>query len=131
MAKTHPHITSPTRADLLRVAGERPLADVYVALHEFVMATLPDAVNSVDEVDAAIGYGAHQYGYNGWGMAAVTPFSKWVSLTLLKGAELDDPSGLLVGSASMRHVKLASLDELEGARDGISALLLAASRVNA
>jgi hypothetical protein len=118
MVKTHPHISSPTSADLVRVAGERPFVNVYVALHELVMATLPDIVNSVDEVDAAVGYGAHQYGYNGWG-------------TLLKGAELDDPAGLFTGSATMRHVKLATLDELARARDGIAGLLLAASRANA
>ena len=131
MAKTHPHIDSPTREDLLRIAGERPLIDVYLALHALVVETLPDVVNSVDEVDASIGYAARQYGYNGWGMAAVTPFSKWVSLTIMKGAELDDPEGLLGGTASMRHVKLASVDELEGKRDGIAALLLAASRAHA
>jgi hypothetical protein len=31
----------------------------------------------------------------------------------------------------MRHVKLATLDELARARDGIAGLLLAASRANA
>jgi hypothetical protein len=86
MVKTHPHISSPTSADLVRVAGERPFVNVYVALHELVMATLPDIVNSVDEVDAAVGYGAHQYGYNGWGMAAVTPFSKWCGTRRSRGA---------------------------------------------
>jgi len=130
MAKTHPHIESPTPEDLTRVAGDRPLVDLYLALHQLVIDTLPGVVNSVDEVDAAIGYGAHQHGYGGWGMAAVMPYTKWVSLTLMKGAQLDDPAGLLTGSASMRHVKLSSLEDLEAKRDGIVALTIAASEMN-
>ncbi|MGO1266089.1 MAG: DUF1801 domain-containing protein, partial [Microbacterium gubbeenense] len=102
MAKTHPHIETPTADDLMRVIGDRPLTDVYLALHALVIATLPTIRHSVDEVDAVIGYGAHEYGYSGWGMAAVSPFTKWVSLTLMKGAELTDPDGLLTGTASMR-----------------------------
>ncbi|MGO1307471.1 MAG: DUF1801 domain-containing protein, partial [Microbacterium gubbeenense] len=123
MAKTHPHIETPTADDLMRVIGDRPLTDVYLALHALVIATLPTIRHSVDEVDAVIGYGAHEYGYGGWGMAAVSPFTKWVSLTLMKGAELTDPDGLLTGTASMRHVKLSSVDELADKRDGIAALL--------
>ncbi|MGO1235676.1 MAG: DUF1801 domain-containing protein [Microbacterium gubbeenense] len=131
MAKTHPHIETPTADDLMRVIGDRPLTDVYLALHALVIATLPTIRHSVDEVDAVIGYGAHEYGYGGWGMAAVSPFTKWVSLTLMKGAELTDPDGLLTGTASMRHVKLSSVDELADKRDGIAALLLSATRVQA
>lgn len=131
MAKTHPHIDTPTADDLMRVIGDRPLTDVYLALHALVIATLPTIRHSVDEVDAVIGYGAHEYGYGGWGMAAVSPFTKWVSLTLMKGAELTDPDGLLTGTASMRHVKLSSVDELADKRDGIAALLLSATRVQA
>lgn len=131
MAKTHPHIETPTADDLMRVIGDRPLTDVYLALHALVIATLPTIRHSVDEVDAVIGYGAHEYGYGGWGMAAVSPFTKWVSLTLMKGADLTDPDGLLTGTASMRHVKLSSVDELADKRDGIAALLLSATRVQA
>lgn len=131
MAKTHPHIETPTADDLMRVIGDRPLTDVYLALHALVIATLPTIRHSVDEVDAVIGYGAHEYGYGGWGMAAVSPFTKWVSLTLMKGAELTDPDGLLTGTASMRHVKLSSVDELADKRGGIAALLLSATRVQA
>lgn len=130
MAKTHPHTDSPSRADLERIAAGKPLVGLYVALHEVVLDVLPDVRSSVDEVDAAIGYGARQYGYGGWGMGAVTPFSKWVSLTLMKGSLLDDPENLLTGTAVMRHVKLGSLDELEAKRDGIAALLVAASRLH-
>ncbi|MDN5683799.1 DUF1801 domain-containing protein [Corynebacterium glyciniphilum] len=117
MSKTHPHIVSPGPEQLATLVEERPEA-------------LPDVMNSVDTVDASIGYGAHQYGYNGWGMAAVTPYKKWVSLTLLHGADLEDPSALLTGTATMRHVKLASEEEFEANRAAIIALVRSAAELH-
>lgn len=132
MAKTHPHIEAPTREQLIEVAGARPaaLVAVYLGLDELIRETLPDATCSVDTVDASIGYGAHQYGYNGWGLAAVTPFGKWVSLTLLDGARLDDPAGLLTGTAVMRHVKLSDPAELDAHRREIQELILRAAALH-
>jgi len=129
VATTHPHLTSPDRDDLRRVVRARPaqLVELYLELHDLVLATLPDVVASVDTIDAAIGYGARQYGYDGWGLAAVTPFSSWVSLTLLQGSRLDDPAGLLTGAATMRHVKLRGIDELEPVREAVRDLLCAAA----
>ncbi|MGI6877883.1 DUF1801 domain-containing protein [Microbacterium sp. gxy059] len=129
MAKTHPHIDSPTRDQLASLVSDRPdaIREVYLALHEIVLDALPDVVFSVDEVDAAIGYGARQYGYGGWGMAAVTPFGRWASLTLMRGSELDDPAGLLEGTAGMRHVKLRRPEEAEERRREIVDLVRAAS----
>ncbi|WP_029088310.1 DUF1801 domain-containing protein [Brevibacterium album] len=132
MAKTHPHIDAPTRAQLTELVRDRPqeLAEVYLALHDLVLSVLPDIRHSVDEVDASIGYAAHQYGYNGWGMAALTPYSRWVSLTLLHGSQLEDPAGLLVGSTMMRHVKLSRPAEVEDDAPAISALLRAAATLH-
>ena len=95
MAKTHPHIESPSAEQLAALVEGRPapLIEVYLGLHRLIIEALPDVVNSVDTVDASVGYGAHQYGYNGWGMAAVTPFAKWVSLTLLHGPTSPTPTG--------------------------------------
>lgn len=101
--------------------------EIYLSLHELVLAAVPDVKFSVDEVDASIGYGTHQYGYNGWGMAALTPHGKWISLTLLQGSRLDDPSGLLTGTAVMRHVKLSKPDELSKHRGDIETLVRSAS----
>lgn len=128
MAKTHPHTEAPTDVDLMRVMGARPLSDLYLALHALVIETLPAIQHSVDEVDAVIGYGAYEHGYGGWGMAAVSPFAKWVPLTLMKGAELTDPDGLLTGTALMRHVKLSSFDELAEKRHSIVELLKSAAQ---
>lgn len=132
MSKTHPHIVSPSSEQLATLVEERPeaLTVIYLGLHQLVTETLPDVMNSVDTVDASIGYGAHQYGYNGWGMAAVTPYKKWVSLTLLHGADLEDPSELLTGTATMRHVKLASEEEFEANRAAIIALVRSAAELH-
>ncbi len=132
MAKTHPHIEFPSAEQLAALVEGRPapLIEVYLGLHRLIIEALPDVVNSVDTVDASVGYGAHQYGYNGWGMAAVTPFAKWVSLTLLHGADLADPDGLLTGTSKMRHVKLTHPDELAANRDAILALVRAASTLH-
>ena len=132
MAKTHPHIESPSAEQLAALVEGRPapLTEVYLGLHLLIIEALPDVVNSVDTVDASVGYGAHQYGYNGWGMAAVTPFAKWVSLTLLHGADLADPEELLSGTSRMRHVKLTRPDELAANREAIIALVRAASELH-
>lgn len=133
MAKQHPHIENPSVDALRELVAERPVAisELYLAFHELLRETLPDVAASVDTVDHAIGYGAHQYGYNGWGMAAVMPYAKWVSLTLMQGSLLDDPAGLLTGGAKMRHVKLASVDALRAQRGGIRDLIVAASLLHA
>lgn len=130
MAKTHPHTDSPTLDDLAAVVAGRPapVRDAYLAAHRLVMAAVPDLLSSVDLVDATIGYGAHQHGYNGWGMAALSPHARWVNLTLLDGVALSDPDGLLEGTAArMRHVRLRSADQLAERAEPLTALLRAAA----
>lgn len=132
MAKSHPHIDTPTPAQLGGLVAQRPseIAATYLALHQLVIAALPELRFSVDEVDAAVGYGAHQFGYNGWGMISLSPYATWVSLTLMAGGRLPDPHGLLQGTASMRHVKLSRPEQVEENRAAIAALVLEAARVN-
>lgn len=130
MSKTHPHIESPTVAQLRELLEGRPeaIVDTYLAFHGVVLEALPDVNYSVDTVDCAIGYGARQYGYGGWGMAAVTPFTNWVSLTLMQGAKLGD-SELLAGTATMRHVKLSAPADVVGNRPEITRLVQAAAEL--
>lgn len=133
MAKTHPHLDFPTNDQLQALIVDKPqnIADTYLALHNVVLDALPDVVFSVDEIDAMIGYGAHQYGYNGWGMAAVSPFAKWVSLSLFAGPRLSDPEKLLQGASNaMRHVKVSTPEEVVTQRDTITALVLEAATIN-
>ena len=131
-SKTHAHVDSPSDAQLKRLVDDKAVAvrRLYLETHELVLKTLPDVVFSVDCDDAQIGYGAKQYGYDGWGMAALSPYTKWVSLGFIRGAKLADPDGLLEGTgASVRHVKLRSPEELVERRAAIQKMLKAATKL--
>lgn len=103
---------------------------VYLALHKLVVSVVPKLEFSVDVVDAGVGYGAHQFGYNGWGMAALSLHNRWVRLTLLQGSRLEDPAEIMEGSSTMRHVKISTMSEVETKREAVEAILFAASTVN-
>lgn len=132
MAKTHPHVDRPDDGVLAALVASRSSAvrETYLALHRLVLEAVPEVEFSVDTVDASIGYGQHQYGYDGWGMAAVTPYTQWVSLTLLDGATLVDPEGLLEGTRQMRHVKPRSAARVADRRDALLALVRQAAALH-
>jgi hypothetical protein len=131
-SRTHPHIDSPSDDELGRVVESKKPAvrEVYLAVHRLVLKTVPGVACSVDCVDGQIGYGARQFGYDGWGMAALAPFTNWVSLAFLRGARLEDPDGLLEGTgAGVRHVKLRSIEQLTQTEDAVRRLLEQAVRL--
>ncbi len=132
MPKTHPHIEMPSEEDLGRIAADKPevIRQLYLDAHRAVLAAVPEVRYSVDCVDAAIGYGARQFGYDGWGMVVVTPYKHLVRVTLMQGANMDDPDGLLEGAALMRHIKLSSLEQFAANRDAIRQLIEAAVHVH-
>ena len=132
MAKTHPHLDHPTNEQLSELVADLPgeRAATYLALHQLILDTLPDIAYSVDQVDLVIGYGAKQYGYGGWGMLAVSPYTKWVSLTWMQGARLADPDAVLTGTSAMRHVKPTSPDEVAQLKPALVPLLQAAAHLN-
>ena len=129
-SKTHPHIDMPSEDELGRlILAKRPShRDLYLEAHRLVVESVPGVTYSADLVDGAIGYGARQFGYDGWGMAALAPHTAWVSLVLFRGAVLDDPDGLLEGTGALvRHVKLRSTEELTARRESLRRLLEAAA----
>ena len=130
MPRTHPHIDDPT-AEQLRAAveGKPPVVrGLYLAVHELVVQTIPGVACSLDLSDGQVGYGAHQYGYDGWGMAALAPYATWVSLAFLRATSLDDPLGLLEGTGvRVRHAKVRSADQLAEIGGGLRALVKAAT----
>ena len=132
MAKSHPHIDQPNESQLAEIVAARPEAvrETYLAVHRLIADAVPEVKASVDTVDGQIGYGARQFGYNGWGMAAVSPHAKWVNLHFMAGARLPDPDGLLTGGAAMRHVKLHSPAQVEELDAHLRAWLTAATRLN-
>ena len=131
--KKHTHMDTPSEEQLSRlVESKSPVVrQLYVDTHALVLETLPGVVYSVDTEDAMIGYGTRQYGYDGWGMAALGPYTKWVSLMFMRGTDLEDPEGLLEGTGKkMRHVKLRSLEGLGERRGALVSLIQAAAKLN-
>jgi hypothetical protein len=129
----HPHVDRPSDDDLAALLGNKgdTVREVYLAAHRLVLETLPEVAYATDRVDGVTGYGARQYGYGGWGLAALGAHAKWASLMFMRGADLDDPDGLLEGAGKkMRHVKLRSLEQFEARRGALRRLIEAATRVD-
>lgn len=131
-ARVHPHSEMPSVDELAGVILEKQPAhhDLYLAAHALVLEAAPGVRYSVDLHDGVIGYGQRQFGYDGWGMAALSPHRSWVSLILFRGADLHAPDGLLEGTGPrMRHLNLRSRAELEARREILGQLIADAAVV--
>jgi hypothetical protein len=131
--KQHPHTAMPStdelRALITRLQPHHEA--LYLNTHALVLDAVPDVRFEVDLVDGSIGYGARQFGYGGWGMAALQAHMGWVSLFFMQGVELDDPDGVLEGSGKLlRHVKLRSGQVLDERAAALRNLLSAARTVH-
>ena len=74
--KKHPHAAMPSTVELREfIARLQPQHEaLYFAIHALVLDAVPDVGFEVDLVDGSIGYRAREYGYGGWGMAALSPY---------------------------------------------------------
>lgn len=129
----HPYIERPSIKQLSNLLENKTptMRNLYLDIHRLMLQTLPDVVYSVDCKDGMLGYGARQYGYDGWGMVALAAHSKWVSLMFMLGAVLEDPDKVLEGTGKkMRHAKIRSPKQFEEKRSVLQALIKAASKVN-
>ncbi len=132
--KRHPRTAMPSTDDLRALIARLQAQHeaLYLAAETLVLDAVPDVRFEADLVDGAIGYGARQYGYGGWGMAALAAHKGWVSPFIMQGVALPDPSGVLEGSEKLlRHVKLRSVEVLESSAPTLRARLVAARRVHA
>ncbi|HZX45846.1 MAG TPA: DUF1801 domain-containing protein [Clostridia bacterium] len=130
--KKHPHIERPSAEQIISVLQDKTpmIRQLYLDTHMLILETLPDVAYSIDCDDGQMGYGARQYGYDGWGMAALSAHSKWVSLVFMRGTDLEDPNGLLEGTGkSIRHVKLRSPEQAKERRSALEELIRAASKL--
>jgi hypothetical protein len=123
--RTRPPVTAIEKA----LAGrDVELKKLYLKIHALVLKTLPGVSYTIDTKDGMMGYGAHQYGADGWGIAALACHSRWVSLGFVHGAELPDPTRILEGSGkNVRHVKIRSEADLKERWSAVRALILAAA----
>lgn len=129
----HPHIEKPSEEQIISVLqGRDPMiSQLYLDTHKLILENLPDIVYSIDCQDGQMGYGARQYGYDGWGMMALSAHSKWVSLVFMGGTDLEDPNGLLEGiGKNIRHVKLRSPEQAKERRSALEELIRAASKLH-
>lgn len=122
----HPHIERPSKEQIISVLKNKPpiIRKLYLDTHMLILESLPDVVYSIDCKDGQMGYGARQYGCDGWGMAALSAHSKWVSLVFMRGTSLEDPDGLLEGTGkNIRHVKLRSPEQAKERRSALRGLI--------
>jgi hypothetical protein len=126
----NPQRERPSSSQIAKALSGRDaeLKKLYLKVHALVLKTLPGVSYTIDLKDGTMGYGAHQYGASGWGIAALACHSRWVNLGFVSGAGLPDPSRILEGSGkSVRHVKIRSEAELEERSQAVRALILAAA----
>ena len=131
-AEKHPHQDDPTEEQLRSALVDRSETVVllYLQVHGLVLSTLPGINSSIDLVDGMTSYGLHQYGYGGWGMAALGAHSTWVSLVFMRAVELNDETGILEGTGKkLRHVKIRSLEQFEERRAAMASLIEQASQL--
>jgi hypothetical protein len=94
-------------------AYDRHISDLALALREIVLEEAPDASESVYQVYTV----AIWFGYSGKMkdmFCYITTNAKHVNLGFPRGTSLADPNRVLEGDGkAMRHIKFASLDDVE------------------
>src|SRR6266567_4058324 len=94
-------------------AYDRPIADLALALREIVLEEAPDASESIYRVYTV----AVWFGFSGKMkdmFCYIATSAGHVNLGFPRGASLPDPNRVLEGTGkTMRHIKFASLGELE------------------
>jgi hypothetical protein len=86
------------------LGGER--GAIVAALREVIRTTAPEARETIKWAQPVY--------ESGGPFAYIKAFGKSVNLGFWRGAEISDPSGLLVGEGDrMRHVRLTSLAEVQ------------------
>lgn len=128
----HPHIEMPSKQEIKELLQEKEpdLRKIYLAIHDLILELMADVKYSIDCKDGIIAYGLKQYGYDGWGMAALAAHSKWVSLMFMQGVNLEDQGNLLEGTGKkMRHIKLKSLQDFSEHKSNIIGLIKEAAKI--
>jgi hypothetical protein len=109
-----------TFEDLLGITPEG-LETIVIALQQLILEVDPDTCEVVRLGDRAATYGVGPKKMKE-GYAYVQPHKSWVNLGFYKGANLDDPNGLLEGAGKLlRHIKIRSLEDIN--QPGIRALI--------
>jgi len=90
-----------------------PLRPVTQKLREIILTVDPEPCVVVRLGDRAATFGVGPKKMSE-GYVYILPHTNWVNLGFYKGADLDDPEGLLEGTgAKLRHIKMRSLADCE------------------
>jgi len=104
----------PPTEELIRLLSDYDLkvGELALGLRDIVLSQAPDAVESLFRSYAV----SINFSFTGkWtqGFCMVVVYPRHVNLGFHRGAELDDPKGLLEGEGKiMRHIKIASPQDL-------------------
>jgi hypothetical protein len=126
----NPQRDRPPKTVIEKALAGRDIAlrKVYFEIHALLLETLPGVNYTIDLKDGMMGYGARQYGADGWGIAVLACHSRCVSLGFVHGASLADPSRILEGAGKkVRHLKIHTEAELGERRRAVRALIRAAA----
>lgn len=115
-----------TPVDFATLTALAPAALVTLVeqLRDLILSLEPQAVVVIRLGDRAATFGVGRKKMSE-GCVYIIPHRQWINLGFYKGADLDDPTGLLGGTgAKMRHIKLH--DTEEAGNPAISELIAAA-----
>jgi len=129
----HPHIEKPGEEQIRELLKDKDpdLLEVYLEIHNLILEIFPEITYSIDCKDGMMGYGARQFGYDGWGMAALAAHKNWVSLMFMLGVDLEDPEEVLEGTGKkMRHIKVKSIEKFKGIHNKLERFIIEASKLN-
>src|ERR1043165_6194715 len=110
-----PDPISPPSEDLIRLLSDFDLSvgELALVLREMVLKEVPEAVEKLLRVYALV----FSYSFSGKMSEAfcqVVIYPKGVNLMFNRGAELDDPNGVLVGDGKIiRHIKVRKPEDLK------------------
>ena len=108
-------------------AFDPEITTLFLATRAAVLAAAPDANELIYDAYNAVSAAYSFTDRLKEGFCHVAGYSKYVNLGFNRGAALDDPAGILVGSgARIRHVRIAAVAELRA--PALQALLRAAVR---
>lgn len=103
------------------LSGYEPgIRELALELRKVILDVIPDADETVHAGWRTISYGLRTQ------LCAIAPHKTRVNLTIHRGADMDDPHGLLEGTGKkMRHVKIASIGAARDER--VAAIVRAAA----
>jgi len=122
--KTRARPPSPEYLKFLSPFDDR-IRELALATRAFVLDAAPDSTELIYDAYNAVATGFSFTGRPSDAFIHVAVYARWVNLGFNRGAQLDDPAGVLQGTGRwIRHIRIPDLAALE--KPGLRALVRAA-----